>query len=136
MRPVALQRIVLFVAIGLFAGGLLSPHAALAASTDYNTGILEAMRNFGHAIGLSDTDPRVIAGRLIRVAMGFIGIIVLLLILSSGAALMFSGGDDAKIKSAKQTFFSALIGLFIMLSAYSIVSFVLGAFTTAANPGV
>lgn len=90
--------------------------------------IIETLKIFGDNIGLSDTDPRMIIARLIRVAMGFIGVIMVLMILSSGVLMMISGGDIEKVKRSKKTFFNAVIGLMIMLSAYGIVSFVLHLF--------
>lgn len=82
-------------------------------------------------MGLSDTDPRLIIARLIHIALGFVGIILLLMILSSGFSFMVSGGDEEKVGSAKRTLFNAIIGVFIMLSAYSIVSFVLNGLSAA-----
>lgn len=93
--------------------------------------ILETLKIFGANMGLPDTDPRIIFARLVRSAMGFVGIVMLLMILWSGLLFMTSGGDDDKVKRAKMTFFNAIIGLIIILSAYSIVAFVLQALSVA-----
>lgn len=93
--------------------------------------ILETLKIFGANMGLPDTDPRIIFARLVRSAMGFVGIVMLLMILWSGLLFMTSGGDDDKAKRAKMTFFNAIIGLIIILSAYSIVAFVLQALSVA-----
>lgn len=82
------------------------------------------------------TDPRIIIARLINIAMGFVGMIVLIMILLSGLQFMTAGGDEDKIEGAKRTFYSAVIGLLIILSAYSIVSFEAGAFGAANNTSV
>lgn len=95
--------------------------------------ILNTLQIFGANMGLADTDPRIIVARLIRTAMGFVGIVLLLMILSSGVQFMGSGGDEEKVKGAKRTFFNAIIGVVIMLSAYSIVAFVLRALSTAGS---
>lgn len=92
------------------------------------TSIIDTLRIFGTNIGLSDTDPRFIVANLIRIAMGFIGIILVLMILSSGTAFLFSGGDKEKISGAKKTLFNAIIGLAIILSAYNITAFVMSMF--------
>lgn len=91
-------------------------------------GIMENLKIFGTSMGFPDTDPRFIIANLIRMAMGFVGIILVLMILSSGTSFLFSGGDKEKINGAKKTLFNAVIGLAIILSAYSIVAFVMGAF--------
>jgi len=93
--------------------------------------MLENLKFFGSYIGMSDADPRLILARLIHIALGFVGIVLLLMILSSGFAFMVSGGDEEKISSAKKTLVNAIIGVLIMLSAYSIVNFVLNTLTTA-----
>ncbi len=82
-------------------------------------------------MGLSDTDPRLIIARLIHTALGFVGIVLLLMILSGGFSFMVSGGDEEKVSGAKKTIFNAIIGVIIMLSAYSIVAFVLNGLTVA-----
>lgn len=87
--------------------------------------IIETLKIFGENIGFVGVDPRTIIARLIRVVMGFVGIILVVMIISSGVQMMISGGNLEKIKQSKKTFFNAIIGTIIMLSAYGIVSFVL-----------
>ena len=96
-----------------------------------NVSLLRNLKVFGQDTGMSSTDPRVIVARLIKMAMGFVGIIVLIMILGSGLMFMTAGGDEEKTSQAKRTFFNAIIGLIVILSAYSIVTFVLNALTTA-----
>lgn len=116
----------------------LIPHTAWAITSTTQTPrtgdtLMSSMRSFGALIGFSSTDPRTIVTRLIRTALGFMGIILLLMILSSGVQFMFSGGNTEKIEKAKQTFYNAIIGIAIILSAYSIVTFVVGALTTVTK---
>lgn len=94
------------------------------------TSIVDTLRIFGVHIGLSGTDPRFIIANLVRIALGYIGIILILMFLSSGISFLFSGGDKEKISGAKKTLLNAVIGLAIILSAYSIVTFILKAFAT------
>ncbi len=98
-----------------------------------STSILESLRFFGAYIGMPDTDPRIIIARLISIGLGFVGIILLLMILSSGFSFMVSGGDEEKTASAKRTLFNAIIGVVIILSAYSIVNFVLNGLVVATT---
>jgi hypothetical protein len=90
-------------------------------------GLLINLKKFGQDVGMVYVDPRIIMARVIKSGMGFIGIIVLIIILWSGLSIMLSGGDEEKSQSAKRTFINMLIGLFIMFSAYSIVIFVMKA---------
>lgn len=68
---------------------------------------------------------------LIRLALGFLGIIFVVLIILAGFSWMTSGGDDEKIAKAKKMIVNAIIGLILILSAYSIVQFVLSAILTS-----
>lgn len=112
---------------------LLFPGAATAATSTFSESVLDSLQIFGANMGLPDTDPRIIVARLVRAAMGLVGIVVLVMILLSGLSFMVSGGDEEKVKGAKRTFFNAIIGLIIMLSAYGIVAFVLRSLSTTGN---
>ncbi len=87
-------------------------------------------------MGLPDTDPRLIIALLVHTALGFVGVILLLMILSGGFSFMVSGGDEEKTSAAKRTLFNAIMGVIVILSAYSIVAFVLNTLSTATTGGV
>ena len=76
-------------------------------------------------LGLPSTDIRIIVANIIRVALGLLGFILLLIILYGGYLYMTSGGNEEQIGKAKSIFKNAIIGLAIILSAYSIVWFVM-----------
>jgi len=80
---------------------------------------------YGDQIGLGATDPRIIAARIIRYALGFLGIIAVGLIMYAGWLWMTSEGNEEKIGQAKKVLKNALIGLLIIMSAFAIVSFIL-----------
>lgn len=76
--------------------------------------------------GLSNTqDLRIIIARIIRVIIGFLGIIAVGLIIYAGWLWMTSQGNEEKIEQAKKILTNAVIGLIIILSAFAIASFVL-----------
>ncbi|HBU07285.1 MAG TPA: hypothetical protein DEB09_04345 [Candidatus Magasanikbacteria bacterium] len=79
-------------------------------------------------LSLGSDDPRLIVARLINVALGFLGIITLLMFLSAGTRWMLSGGDEEKVGKARGSMISTIIGLVIILSANSIVIFLMNAF--------
>lgn len=82
----------------------------------------------GELIHLGDAPPAEIAVRLINVALSFLGIIFVVIIVYTGFLFLFSFGKEERLAEAKRSFFNALIGLIIILSAYSIVRFVMEAF--------
>jgi hypothetical protein len=85
--------------------------------------------------------PAIIA-RIIRVALGFLGIVAVVVILYGGFIWMTSGGDEDKIRRAKKTLINGTIGLGLILGAFIIVQFIFRAFLgeeevpLAAPPGV
>ena len=56
--------------------------------------------------------------------LGLLGIIFLVLIIYSGFNWMTAGGDEEKVTLAKNTLTRAIIGLVIIIAAYSITYFV------------
>ncbi len=84
--------------------------------------------------GLTDTDPRIIISRIINVLFGFLGIIAVSLVMYGGWKWMSSQGDAGKIEDAKKLLRNAVIGLFIILAAFAIVSFVLDALFGTSGP--
>ncbi|NLZ74311.1 hypothetical protein GX917_00135 [Candidatus Falkowbacteria bacterium] len=74
---------------------------------------------------LVSTDPRAIAGRIINILLGLLGIIAVLLIIYAGFKWLMSGGDEEKITGAKKILKNATIGLVIILSSWAIAIFIL-----------
>ncbi|MFC1613656.1 hypothetical protein ACFL23_05055, partial [Patescibacteria group bacterium] len=85
--------------------------------------------------GLVEKDPRIIIANIIKIFLGFLGIIALVLIIYAGYLWMTSGGDIAKIEQSKAIIKNAVIGLIIILSSYAIVSFILSKFLTGGAGG-
>jgi hypothetical protein len=69
-------------------------------------------------------DPRTTAANIIRIALSVIGTIFLALIVYAGFLWMTAGGSEEKVTTAKKLLFQAVIGLIIILSAYTITLFV------------
>ncbi len=72
---------------------------------------------------VNENTPRTIIANIVRVVLGFTGIIFLILIITSGYQWMMSGGNEEKITSAKKRISNATIGLILIIFAYSIFSF-------------
>jgi len=77
------------------------------------------------ATGLPTTDIRTIIANIIKVALGLLGIVAVGLMLYAGFEWMTAGGNEEQIGTAKKIMVNAAIGLAIILSAYTIVSFVM-----------
>lgn len=89
--------------------------------------ILKYLEITAKAAGFGDPkNPVEIIGSLIGIALSFLGIIFLCLIIYAGFVWMTSAGNQQKVMHAKKILQNAIIGLIIILSAYSITSFILG----------
>lgn len=72
------------------------------------------------------TDPRVIMAYLIKIFLGFMGLIFLILIIYAGYNWMTAVGNEEKITKSKETLTRAVIGLIIIVTAYAIADYVTG----------
>lgn len=77
-------------------------------------------------IGTSNATLPEIIGRIINILLGFIGIVLLLIVLYAGFEWMTAGGDSKKVESAKGRIGNAVVGLIILVAAFAISNFVLG----------
>lgn len=80
---------------------------------------------YGGYTGLGKTDVRVTISRVIYVVLGLLGTIAIALVVYAGFKWMTSAGNEEQIGDAKKILYAAVIGLAIILSAYSIVRFVI-----------
>ena len=98
-------------------------------AADLDTGI-----NYATGTGLSNTqDIRVTIAKIIRIVIGFLGIVAVGLIMYAGWIWMTSEGNEEKIEQAKKILTNAVIGLIIILSAFAIVSFIVNSLTGATS---
>ena len=88
------------------------------------SGMDEVGEQYGGAAG-DPRDVRDIVVDLIKVFLGFLAIIFLILVITAGFKWMTAGGNENQIKEAKSTLSKAIIGLIIILAAYSITEFVI-----------
>lgn len=88
------------------------------------TQIQDLTTETGLASNLGQVEIGQIAARSIQVILGFLGIIFLGLTLISGFNWMTAAGNEEKIKKAQGTLKAAIIGLLIVLAAYTITYFI------------
>ncbi|MFA6254990.1 MAG: TrbC/VirB2 family protein [Patescibacteria group bacterium] len=95
---------------------------------------LETGLNYGTYSGLGTQDIRVTIMKIIRVILGFVGVIAIVIVIYGGYTWMTSGGNAEKIEKAKKILINAVIGLVIIFSAFAIVSFIIRALEGALAP--
>ena len=111
--------------------------SAPAKALDVNDafGGTETRGNIEDNLGLGNGNkgPQEIAASVINVALGFLGIIAVVLILIAGFKWMTAGGDQSKVDESKKMLGAAIIGLIIILAAWGIANFVLKSLINATG---
>ncbi len=81
--------------------------------------------------GFSSQDLKTTIQNVIRLILGFLGIVTILIILAGGFKWMTSFGDEGKIDEAKKLISAGVVGLVVVLAAYAIASFVVNSLQNA-----
>ena len=120
---------IIFCFLLLFAINLLAVNIAMASLFDPGTDgrrYFDLMGEYGFERS-SSGEPmplKLFVLLVINYALGFLGILSVLLIIYGGYYWMFSGGNEQKVETAKKILLNATIGLIIVLLSASITFFV------------
>ena len=115
----------LLYAIPLFVANLaVMPRAYAQVSLGFPSG--------GFA-GAQDASLTEIIENIVRVVLGFLGILTVLIILYGGFKWMTSSGNEDNIGEAKKMISAGVIGFVIILAAYAIANFVISSLSTAVS---
>ncbi len=110
---------------------LVVPVLTLTANAQFDPGLNQVSNGLNNS--LSSTDPRIVIGRIINMALGFLGVIAVGIILLGGFKWMTAGGNEEKTGEAKKLLGAGVIGLVIILSSWAIATFVINSLNTAVN---
>ncbi len=103
----------------------------MLAMAQVNYGIGEI--NNGINGSMTVEDPRTVIGRIITIALGFLGVIAVVIIILAGFKWMTSGGNEEKASEAKKLMGAGVIGLVIILMAWAIATFIFNSLNSATN---
>ena len=109
------------IAGGAVGVGLLSFLALPAFAAPINTGL----QPIANVIALGTGDIRTIVGRIIYVALGIMGTVLLVIIIYAGFLWMTAGGNEERVATAKKWLTNGIIGLAIILASYAITYFII-----------
>ncbi|MFH1047917.1 MAG: pilin [Patescibacteria group bacterium] len=115
----------------LLALGMLSvPTIALAETTETkkpSVGLNVTAEASGKTSGLLRT-PGLgsLIGEIIGAVLGMVGVLFFILMIYAGFLWMTSRGNEEQVTKAKNIFSGAIIGLFIIVTAYYLVDFLFG----------
>lgn len=65
--------------------------------------------------------------RIVNYALGFLGILAVMMVIYGGISYVMAGGKQESIENGKKIILYALVGIIIILLAFAIVNTVLGA---------
>ncbi len=132
-----LKKMLSIVAMGtMLVGGLLAlPGDALANTVGNSTyvGSQELGVGYGAYTGLGTQDIRITIARIIRAALGLLGIVTVVIIIYGGFLWMTAGGNDEQVGKAKKWIYSGIIGLVIIFAAYALTQFIFNQIITATT---
>lgn len=118
---------IIFILFSILNGFSLQKNAVFAQ--------LPQLEKTAHIAGLGqETEPSVIIGKIIGIALTLMGIILIVLIIYAGFQWMMSAGNPEKVTKARELITNALIGLIIIVLAYAIAHFVIVKLSGVTNP--
>ncbi|MCU0679702.1 MAG: pilin [Planctomycetes bacterium] len=123
-----LKHLVSFAVIAVFAFGILA--IAQPASAQLNVGLNDSNVT---GIGLGSKDPKAIANYVIKLALGFLGLIAVVICLIGGFKWMTAAGNEEQVGEAKKLLGAGLIGLVIILTAYGLSTYVITQLMSATS---
>ncbi len=102
------------------------------AQSESNYGLYELDVDIGRQSGEGQLKSTI--ARIINIALGFLGIVAVILIMYSGFIWMTAEGNEEKVARAKMIMRNAAIGLVIILLSWSIAWFVINKLKGATSP--
>lgn len=141
IKKLKLTIISLAIALGGFVPALVPAAIASAESTDN----IQSNLCSGSQSASGSTKPcenqtigsgegiKTVAGNVVRLISIIVGVVSIIFIIYGGFRYITSGGDSAKVGSAKNTLIYAVIGLVVVALAQLIVNVVLSTANNATN---
>ncbi|HNX11059.1 MAG TPA: pilin [bacterium] len=124
------------LSLGIISAPLLSAGAATNNLLDSQIGLNKVGEQYGSS-GYDDEDSNliIIIVRIINFSASILGLLFVTFLVISGYQWMTAAGNEEQIKSAKKRMMNAVIGLVIVLLAWSITQFVFYRIVMPATTG-
>ncbi|PIX62107.1 hypothetical protein CO057_02285 [Candidatus Uhrbacteria bacterium CG_4_9_14_0_2_um_filter_41_50] len=126
LTAAAIGMLLLMPVFGMTTLNVQTAHAQQLETDDFFD------EDFTDSTGLGQADLKSTIGNLIRVFLGFLGIIAVVMVLLGGFKWMTASGNDEKVQDAKKLLVAGIVGLAIILSAYAITTFVISSIIDAS----
>ena len=121
VKKICLFFVLLLLSVSFYFVPLVS---ADTARSDLEKQLQISGRPWGGVVPAGNNSMTGIVATVIQAFLGLLGIIFLVLIIYAGYEWMTAQGDEEKVTKAKDTLQRAIIGLIIIIVAYSITFFV------------
>lgn len=125
--------LIFLIIFGLIAFGAAWPAQADQSLLDSQIGLNNAGQVYGNATA---PDIRYTIARIINVVLQLLGVIFVILTILAGFQYMTAGGNEEKTKKAVGLLTNAVIGLLIILMAWTITRFTIRQLGRAANNAI
>ena len=79
--------------------------------------------------------PGVITFEVLQIILGFLGIVGVIMMIYAGFLWLTARGEEEKAKQGRTILFQAIVGILIVLAAYTITYFIIAQLTTAVTSG-
>ena len=104
----------------------------LLPQLSYAQEVTEGLEDVGEAAGVeTEAELPVVIGKIIRVFIAAMGVVLLVILIYAGFLWMTAGGDSEKVEKAKKWMTNGVIGLIIIIFAFSIVTYIINKLTEA-----
>jgi len=130
MKKLSNHLIILTILSFLVLPIFVAPVLAADTGTTFGINIVKVGMNNSLSSG---EDPRSIAVRVINFALTFLGLIAVAIILYGGFKWMTAAGNEEQVGEAKKLLGAGVIGLLIILAAWALVTFLIGAIVGVVN---
>lgn len=125
MSPIKRNLLIVFGLFGILAFGFSSLPASAASALDGQIGLDQVSQSYGGANRDDVKDVRSIVAQVINAATMLLGAIFVVLIIVAGYLYMTSAGNEKQIDKSMSYIKTGVIGLIIVLMAWSITAFVM-----------
>ncbi len=123
-KKIIFSLIIILLVINIFCFLLINP--------------VRAYESLGNPLAGGKTEGVGIPTLIGRVAQGVIGLVggvVFVIVIIAGIQWMVASGNEEKVGRAKKTLLWSLLGLVIIFSAYTLISFIIQTITLATGVG-
>jgi hypothetical protein len=101
-----------------------APLTALAYSLGFDPTVGSTATPLKTYSKLGTNDPAYIVFAIVNTALVFLGMITVILVIVAGFMWLFAGGEEEKIKKAKEILKGAVTGLVIVLGSYGLAQYI------------